>query len=66
MNFKERPKFNIRIDLLREEMDKEINVEEIRIVKKPIIKLFNFIGYKITNLKKINDYFSFGLQKSFK
>ena len=56
-----RPKFNIRIDLLREEIENVIIEEEIKRVKNPII---NSNGKNVPILKENNHYFLFGLKKT--
>ena len=60
MSCKERPKFNIRIDLIREEIENAIIEEEIKRVKNPII---NTNGKNFPILKENNHYFLFGLKK---
>ena len=54
-----RPKFNIRIDLIREEIENVIIEEEIKRVKNPI----NSNGKNDPILKENNDYSLFGLKK---
>ena len=54
-----RPKFYIRIDLIREEIENLIIEEEIKRVKNPI----NSNGKNDPILKENNDYSLFGLKK---
>ena len=54
-----RPKFYIRIDLIREEIENLIIEEEIKRVKNPI----NSNGKNVPILKENNDYSLFGLKK---
>ena len=54
-----RPKFYIRMDLIREEIENLIIEEEIKRVKNPI----NSNGKNVPILKENNDYSLFGLKK---
>ena len=51
-----RPKFNIRIGLIREEIENVVIEEEIKRVKNPI---FNSNGKNVPILKENNHYFLF-------
>ena len=61
MNYKLRPKFDIRIDLIRKEFGNEILIEKEIKVKNTII---NSIDKNIPILKGINDFNLLGYKKN--
>ena len=61
MNYKSRPKFDIKIDLIRKEFRNEILIEKETKVKNSII---NSIDKNILILKGINDLSLFGYENT--